>query len=104
MLAFDHDVVERGDELHHERDLGAIVGERHVLAKTRAQVLGLAHVYDGAIGVFPQVTPGIGGHLRHLIHKTRGMPGALLAHMLACRPHGEGRYGHMHAGVRYLQL
>ena len=53
---------------------------------------------------FPQVTPGIGGHLRHLIHKTRGMPGALLAHMLACRPHGEGRYGHMHAGVRYLQL
>ena len=36
MLAFDDDVVEARNELHHERDLCAIVGQRDVLAQASA--------------------------------------------------------------------
>ena len=64
--AHDH-VVEGLHDLHHERDLLALVLQGHVLAHAGAQVLGLAHVDNLALAVLPQVAArALGGHLRHL--------------------------------------
>ena len=61
-----HHVVEAGRGRHEARHHGALIGELHVLAQPRAQVLGLAHVQDVALGILPQVAArvdGGGGHL-----------------------------------------
>ena len=71
VLVIDHDVVEAGDQLHHEGDLLAVVLQGDVLAHAGAQVLGLAHVDNLAGSVFPQIAAGVGGHLRHLLGDTR---------------------------------
>ena len=94
MLAFDDDVVEARNELHHERDLRAIVGQRDVLAQASAQVLGLADVDDLARSVFPKVAAGIVGHLGHLLDKARGMVAPLSTHVLGGGASGKGREGH----------
>ncbi len=94
MLAFDDDVVETRNELHHERDLCAIVGQRDVLAQASAQVLGLADVDDLARSVFPKVAAGIVGHLGNLFDKARSMVAPLGAHVLGGGAGGKGRKRH----------
>ena len=60
--AHDH-IVKVAHHLHHERDLLAVVLQRHVLAHAGAQVLGLADVDHLALGVLPEVAAGLGGDL-----------------------------------------
>ena len=76
-----HDHVVKGlDHLHHERDLLAVILQRHVLAHAGAQVLGLAHVDDLALGVLPEVAAGVGGDERHLLGERRGGVARGVAH------------------------
>ena len=67
VLGAHHHVVEGLDHLHHERDLLALVLQRHVLAHAGAQVLGLADVDDLALGVLPEVAARVGGDPRDLL-------------------------------------
>ena len=67
VLAADHHVVEAAHHLHHERDLVAVVLQRHVLAHAGAQALCLAHVDDLIVAILPQVAAGLCGNLRHLL-------------------------------------
>ena len=67
VLGVDHQVVEAGDLVHHERDLGSLVLAVDVLAHAGTQVLGLADVEDLAAGILPQVAAGVGGHEVHLL-------------------------------------
>ena len=53
VLGLDNDVVETGHQLHHERNLLAIIGERHVLLHACTEVFGLTHVDNLAGRVFP---------------------------------------------------
>ena len=53
MLALNHHVVKRSHQLHHERNLLAIIGERHVLLHACTEVFGLTHVDNLAGRVFP---------------------------------------------------
>ena len=66
VLGAHHDVVERPHDLHHKGDLVTVVLERHVLAQTGAQVLGLAHVNDLPARVLPEVAARVRGGVVHL--------------------------------------
>ena len=75
LRAHDH-VVEALGGRHQARNHGALVGELHVLAHARAQVLGLAHVEHLARAVLPQVAPRVSRHERHLLGKGGGGVGS----------------------------
>ena len=93
VLIGDHQVVEARHQLHHERDLLAVVRELHVLLHAGAQVLGLAHVDDLASGVFPEVAAGIGGHAGHLLGKRGGAVRTRGAHVRGGSGSGERSNG-----------
>ena len=53
MLIFHHNIIERLNLIHQQRNLRAIVLEIHVLAHAGAQLFCLANVDNGAFCVFP---------------------------------------------------
>ena len=67
MLIFHYDVVKAPYHLHHQRDLGAIVLQRHVLSHTTAQVFCLAYIDNFARTVLPQIAAGTYGNLINLL-------------------------------------
>ena len=69
MLGLHNDIVEARHQLHHKRDLLALVLQRHVLTHTGTQVFRLANVDDIALGVFPKVAAGLRGNARDLFGK-----------------------------------
>ena len=71
VLGIDHDVVEARHQLHHERGLLPVIGQRDVLLHAGAQVLGLADVYHIARGVLPKIAAGIRGDLGDLLDEGR---------------------------------
>ena len=91
VLGADDDVVEGLDDLHHEGDLLPVVCKRDVLLEAGAEVLGLAHVDDGARGVLPQVAAGVGGDERDLLNE-RGRGAVRRGHVLARGFAGNGVY------------
>ena len=66
-LVVHHDVVERCDLLHHERDLEPLVLTRHVLHHACTQIDCLADVQDLALGVLPKVASRSLGHALQLL-------------------------------------
>ena len=83
VLGLHHDIVKARHQLHHQRDLLALVLQRHVLTHTGAQVFRLAHVDDIALGVFPKVAAGLRGNARNLLGKRWNVVVTGHAHLLA---------------------
>ena len=94
VLGAHHDVVEGAHDLHHERDLLAVVLQRHVLAHAGAQVLGLSHVDDLALAVLPEVAAGVRGDQGDLLGE-RG-----LAHGYSRPPRRRSRTSRTPTSVR----
>ena len=67
MLIFHYDVVKAPHHLHHQRNLGAIVLQRHILSHTTAQVFCLAYIDNFARTVLPQIAAGTYGNLINLL-------------------------------------
>ena len=85
VLGLHHDIVKARHQLHHERDLLALVLQRHVLTHTGTQVFCLAHIDDIALGIFPKVAAGLRGNARNLFGKCWNVVVTCHAHLLATK-------------------